>query len=153
MVCVLFMAMVVMRVFIFLVMVVIIVTMFILVIVVIIMGVFVFVVVVIVMRVFIFVIVMIIMRMFVFVTIAMIFMTVIFMILVIAVIMRFEQRVLAEVQQSGSVRFQQRCYSRAASERFDSVFHPRRQIFANPEDQIRLLQSCRLGRAQVVFMG
>ncbi len=87
-----------------------------------------------------------------FVVMFVIIMVIVPVIIVIAVGMRFEQGPFAERQQLNPVRLKQRGHRRVSRQGLDRVFHPGRQVFANPEDQVRVLQGCGFGGAQVVFV-
>ena len=91
--------------------------------------------------------------MFVVIVIVILCMVVMFiMIVMVVVIMRFEQCIFSEIQQNRTVGLQQRSYDSVRCKRFNSVIHPRRQIFANPKHNARVLQSFCVRGAKVVFM-
>lgn len=67
-------------------------------------------------------------------------------------IMRFKQRVLAEVQFDCFRRIKQRAHHSIGGKGFQRIAKPGRQVRTDPEHKVGILQCRRFGRAQAVFM-
>jgi hypothetical protein len=86
--------------------------------------------------------------------------TVVLMLVIIVVIlvrartmlMRFEAHPLAEIEALCAFRVEERSDRRIIRQCLDRMGHPGGQVGADPKDKIGLLQRCRLGRAQRVFV-
>lgn len=64
----------------------------------------------------------------------------------------FEQRVLAEIQQRYPINLKKRGHRRAFGERFNRAFQPRRKIFPDPEHKISFLKRFRLRWSQTILV-
>jgi len=153
--CVFFIAMVVMCVF-FIAMVMVVMCVFFIAMVMIVMGMLFIAMVMVVMCVFFIAMVMVVMCV-LFIAMVMIVMGVLFiamvMVVMIVMAMRLEQCAFPEIEKQRALRIQKGGHRGVCCERVDGVFKPWRQIGANPEHKVSLLQSAGLRGAQTVLMG
>jgi hypothetical protein len=75
------------------------------------------------------------------------------MIIVVAVIVSFKQRIFSKLQLNCAIDLQQTCQNRSRREGFKRLCQPWRQIGPDPKHKIGVLQGSGLRGAQTILMG